>query len=245
MSDEKKPKRGPRRPSIRPVSREDPPKGVAALKACRCIDEVERRIRLGWSSADLVKMIQEEYGELTHISEKYCARLIEMFRGELPPADLMLTSKNSTMARHAQRQVVSGLNELEELEKLYKMQMRRIDIDVGNETNINKLFPTTGREIFVAAKLLKQSADLKLDLGLYKKKLGTVEISEGAIDVGTRTGSQTIGQVLADPDSRKKVGDMIKSLVQMGDKLPLDVDSAYTKDVIDVEVEDVSEVVEE
>jgi len=168
-------------------------------------------------------MIQDEYGELTHFAEKYVGKLVDMFRKEIPPADLAVTSHNSTVARNAQKKLVTGLNELEEIEKLYAMQMARISIDVETEKKINKLFPTTGREVFVAMKLLKQSSDLKEDLGIYKKQLGTMEVTaQGAIDVGQRYSSDAIGRVMTDPDSRRKVMGMMDTLMKLGGKATLD-----------------------
>ena len=220
MSDSKK---SFRRPHIKAVSREDPPKGLEALKACRCFPEVERRTRLGWASIDLARMIQDEYGELGHLAEKYVGKLVDMFRKEIPPAELAVTSRNSTIARNAQKKLATGLNELEELEKLYEMQMARIYIDVETEKKINKLFPTTGREVFVAMKLLKQSSDLKGELGIYKKQLGTMEITaQGAIDVGRRYSSEAIGRVMTDAESRRKVMGMVDTLMKLGGRATLD-----------------------
>ena len=230
MSDKRK---TPKKPSIRPVSRQAAPKGVAALKATHCFPEVERRVRLGWSSSDLSRMIQDEYGELGHLSDKYLKKLIDNYRQEIPPAELAMTSGNSKVSRGAQRKMATGLNELEELEKLYEMQMKRIDIDVDNEKKINKLFPTTGREVFVAMKLLKQSADLKASLGIYKRQLGTVEVTaQGAIEVGQRY-DEGIGQILAEPDSRRKVASMVDTLLKLGNRAS--IDAIYSSKVIDVE----------
>jgi len=225
----------PRRPSIRAVSRDEPPKGMDALKACRCFPEVDRRLRLGWSSIDLCKMIQGEYKEMADLGESYIKRLIDQYRHTIPAAELVLTSMNPIVARNAQKKLDTGLDELKELERLYNLQMSRIKIDADNETKINKLFPTTGREVFYAVKILKQSAELKADLGIYKRQLGSMEITaQGAIDVGRRYKDDGIGRAMTDPDSRRKVLSMVETLMEMGAGASFDA-----LDVIDAESSEV------
>ena len=47
------------RPRIRPRSRELKKTGLAKLRNCRCFEEVDRRLRLGWGSLELAKFIRE------------------------------------------------------------------------------------------------------------------------------------------------------------------------------------------
>ena len=192
-----------RRPSIRPVSREK--KKSAALKDCRCFEEVERRLRMGHSSAQLVKFIQEDSEELTHLSANYIRRMLDEHRKSIPPAELALTSQNTAVTMNANKRLSNGLNELNELEELYTRQKNRIDIEMGNEKKINKLLPQTGREIFYAMKILKQSADLKMDLGIAKRQLGEVSVTgQAAVQISERY-NDDVGKVMSDPDSRRKV----------------------------------------
>lgn len=234
-----------RKPSIKPVSR-DPSvgKGISALRGCSCIEEVDRRARTGWSSTDITRMIQDEYEELTHLTSGYVKKMVDLYRKKIPPSELALSTSNTSVSRRATKVVNNGLNELAELERLYTMQMKRIEIDVGNETKINKLFPTTGREIFIGMKLLKQSADLKMDLGLLKRQLGEVSVvGENAAEISSRY-NEGVGQVLTDPDSRRKVFGMVNTLLKLGAQADIDatdlVESAamQVRDVIDVSSEE-------
>jgi hypothetical protein len=197
---------------------------------------------MGWSSADVVRMIQDEYKELNHLSTSYVKKMVDLYRKEIPPSELALTTTNTKVAGRARRAVNNGLDELNELERLYRLQMKRVEIDVGNEEKINKLFPTTGREIFVAMKLLKQSADLKMDLGLLKRQLGEVSVvGENAAEISSRYNDETVGQVLTDPDSRRKVFGMVTTLLRLGGKADIDaaelVDDAASQ-IIDVSTEE-------
>ena len=129
---------GTRRPPIRPVSRE-PKKAAAALHDCRCFEEVDRRIRMGWSSQDMVKFIQEESQELVHLSAGYVRKMVDDFRKTIPPAELLLTTQNTTVAMHSAQKVANGMEELAKLGELYDLQMDRIKIDVENEKKINSI----------------------------------------------------------------------------------------------------------
>jgi hypothetical protein len=210
-----------RRPPIQPVSRER--KKAAALKDCRCFEEAERRLRMGHSSAKLVKFIQEDSGELTHLSPGYIRKMLDEHRKTIPPADLALTSKNTTVSMQANRKLANGLNELEELESLYTKQKERIEIEMGNERKINKLLPQTGREIFYAMKILKQSADLKMDLGIAKRQLGEVSVTgHASVQIGERY-NDGVGGVMANADSRRKVLGMVQTLAALSEKADMDV----------------------
>lgn len=210
----------PRRPSVRPVSREQ--KKAAALKDCRCFDEVDRRLRMGWSSVDLVQFIQEESKELVHLSTSYIRKMIDEYRRDIPPAELALTSQNTSVVMHANKRLSNGLNELEELELLFNKQKQRIEIEMTNEVNIKKLLPQTGREIFYAMKILKQSADLKMDLGIAKRQLGEVSVTgHASVEIGNRY-NDGVGKVMSDADSRRKVLSMVNALSALSDKASLD-----------------------
>ena len=214
-----------RRPRIRPRSRELKKTGLAKLRSCRCFEEVDRRLRLGWGSLELAKFIRDENGECDDISEAYVRKLIDQHRQSIPPADLSLTSTNTKVIQNASKKMSNGLNELAELEKLYDIQKSRIDIDFTNEQTIKKLFAGTGREIFYAVKILKQSADLKASLGLTKKHLGTVEVTgHRAAEIGDRYGNDAIGSVVSDPDSRRKLLNLTDRLLAMGGD---DIDAVF------------------
>lgn len=227
----------PRRPTMRPVSRE-PHKASSNLKECRCFDEFDRRIRMGWSANKLVKFIQEDNQELTHLSPGYLIKLIDAYRQSIPPAELLVSTQNTTVAMHSAQKVANGMEELAKLNELYELQMERIKIDVGNEKKINKLFNTTGREIFYALKILEQTSDLKMDLGLAKRQLGEVSVSgQSAVQIGDRY-NDDIGKVMADPDSRRKVLGMVETLLTLGAKANLDASElvqSASKMAIDVE----------
>lgn len=199
---------------------------------------------MGWSSPDLVRFIQEESRELDHLSAGYVRKMLDDYRKSIPPAELLLTTQNTAVAMHAAQKITNGREELEKLNELYDLQMARIKIDVENEKKINKLFQTTGREIFYAMKILKQTSDLKMDLGLAKRQLGEVSVSGAAAIQITDRYNDGIGKVMADPDSRRKVLSMVETLMSLGAKANLDASELVrsaadfaTGNVIDIEPE--------
>lgn len=227
-----------RRPPIKPISRA-PKRAAASLEECRCFDEVNRRLRIGWSSPELAKFIQEENEELVHLSPGYVRKMIDDFRRSIPPAELLLTTQNTAVAANAAQKFSNGLEELEKLDELWNLQMDRIKIDVANEKKINKLFPSTGREVFYAMKIVHQTSQLKMDLGIAKRQLGEVSVSgTAAVQIGNRYDND-VGKVMADADSRRKVLGMVEALMSLGTKVSIDASeivkgaaSAYAEDDI-------------
>lgn len=240
MPDDKKPR-------LRPVSRQL--KKAKKLQDCRCLAEVERRLRLGWSSQKIAEYIQNEAGELVDLSHSYVRKMVDTYRQSIPPAELALTAQNHGSRQRANRRTAEGMEELGELEKLYQLQMKRIQIDVENEEKINKLLPTTGREIFYAMKILKQSSDLKMDLGLVTRQIGEVAVTGSAAAQISDRYDDNVGQVLADPDSRRKVLGFVETLMSIANKAHIDagdlVASAVTSSghaVIDAKSREVKDV---
>lgn len=230
-NDKDKDKKSFRRPTIKPISRITS-SAFSRLKNAKCFAEVDRRVRLGWSSMDVASAIHEEFGEMTETPIKYLKKLIDRYRNSIPPSELSIVSPTSLLGRNLAKRMSQGLDELAEVERLYRMQMARIEIDMDNERKITKLLPTTGNEIFIAMKLLKQSSDLKMDMGLVKRQLGSVEMTgQLAAEASERYGKDSVGKVLADPESRRKVLGLAERLLAIGSKANLDAafDAADSK----------------
>ncbi len=230
----------PHRPvnRIRPVSRPTH-SAYSRLKSMQNFAEVDRRVRLGWSPNDVAVSIHEEFKELLDVSVKYLKKLIERYRTLIPPAELSAVSPNSLLGKHIAKRMSQGIDELAELERLYQVHIERIDIDIANEKRINKLLPSTQQEIVVAMKLLKQSSDLKMDLGLTKRQLGSMEVTGTlAADATTRYGRESVGKTIADPESRRNVLGIAEKLMLLAEKAGIDAVNLATqisnRDVIDV-----------
>lgn len=237
--DNQKPKEPPpRKPRIRPVSRITDSKYVK-LRQSPVFPEIDRRLRLGWSPLDLAHALHDEFDEFTDTSLKYLRKLITRYKNTIPALEIAKTI-NPLAAHNALRKVEKGLNELDEIEGLYKRQMARISIDEANEQKIGKLLPDTANEFVVAMKLLKQSSELKMDLGLVKRQVGAVEITGRiAADITENYSNNTIGKIIADPTARKKLLGLADKILAIGAK-PDQIDAALAKDANPREVIDVT-----
>lgn len=231
------------RPRIKPVSRITQSK-FSKLKNARCFPEIDRRLRLGWSPLDLAHAIHEEFDEFKDTSIKYLRKLIERYRSQIPSAELSLHSANSLISRKATKALNEGLDELAEIESLVRRQLARIAIDESNEQKIGKLLPDTGNEIIIAAKLLKQSTDLKMDLGLVKRQMGSVELTgQVAAEITDRHQNDVVGKMIADPNTRKRIISIADKLLTMGAKAGIDAAAVMSNipkpDVMEAQIIDV------
>lgn len=236
MSDDEKPTR---KPTIRPVSRVTSGP-LSKLRNAECFAEIDRRLRLGWSTSALAEAVQEEFQECREISVNYLKKMIDQYRQSIPPAELSMTSSNSLVARNATKKVANGLDEFEELDWLYSVQKKRIEMDFAIEGRVGKTFDKLHREMYVAMKLIKQISDLKMDLGLSKRQLGTMELTgQIAADASARHGSDAVGKVITDPESRRKLLGLADKFMAFASKASVDAiaEALDQKEIIDVAID--------
>jgi hypothetical protein len=187
---------------VRPLSRDE---GFQKLRSLRCFNEVYERILAGWSMSELARYIQEDRQEYAHATKQALMQTLQRFRDSIPPAQLV--SKRMPPVFHkATEEVEAGIDELKELENLYKLQMDRIGIDLATEKGIKKLMPTMTQEVRVARELLSAIADLKMDLGLNTRHIGQVDVEAHLhADLQAKYGKDSVKKVMADPEARRKV----------------------------------------
>lgn len=70
-----------------------------------------------------------------------------------------------------------GLDELEELEKLYRLQQRRVEMGMQVEERINFPNKEVRRDVETAATILRRMVDLKLRTGVYKEAPSELHLS--------------------------------------------------------------------
>jgi len=209
-----KKRRSPAFTSKRPVGRE---RGFQKLRALKCFDEVHRRILEGWGMPALAQYIQEECDEYTEVSAQGLISVLRRYRDTIPPAQLIQKRIPSKFAS-AQEQVDEGLDELQELWNLYQLQMERLGIELQNERTIKKLFPSMTQEIRTTREILSTIAELKMDLGLNNRQIGTVDIDAHiTAHVAERFSNPRVAQVLASPEKRRKLLGIAKQLAKKAD----------------------------
>lgn len=178
----------------------------AKLKAMACFKDVHTRILEGWPLSQIAKFIQVDRKEYTDVTGPSLVSVLAEYRGTIPSGTLIKQTPLSPIYNKAADTVEDGLDELAELDKLYEIQLKRINIDLANEEKIKKLLPSMTPEIRAAKDILMARAQLKMDLGLTDRHLGTAEVEVNvAAEASQKYGSAAVKQVLESDESRRKL----------------------------------------
>lgn len=187
---------------VKPHSRETT---HGKLRGLKCFSDVHDRVFQGWPISDLARYIQDDRQEYTDVTRDALIQVLKSYRSSIPPAQLIQKRMPQTFAKAAEK-VDEGLDELDELGKLYKLQMERIEIDRGTEKKIHKLLGNMSQEVRVAAEILGRYATLKQDLGLARRNLGTLNIeAQVNAKIEGQYGNPSIVAVISNPVSRRKI----------------------------------------
>lgn len=187
---------------VRPVSRE--PK-FTKIRALNCFEEVHQRILSGEGATAIAKFIQEDEGEYLEATRASVVSALNYYRSTLPPGELVAKQLPGEF-KNAVKKLNKAVDEVKELEWLTRFQKRRLRIDGAVESNIKKLLPTMTQEVRAHVEVLRTLASVKMDLGLNKRHLGSLEVDATLVaDVVGRYGSSTVAKVLQSAESRQKV----------------------------------------
>jgi|WetSurMetagenome_2_1015567.scaffolds.fasta_scaffold11994_6 hypothetical protein len=192
------------------------------IRALRCFQEVYDRLCAGWSMPELARFIQEERQEYLDVTRSGLAQQLADFRKTVPAGHLV-QKRFPEVFDKAKARVEAGLNELEELEELYRVQKARIDIDYNTEKSIKKLMPSMTGEIREARQLLESMATLKMDMGIITRAQKTgpgVNVSvevEAKLheEVSAQFGSPEVKAVLESPESRRRVMGVVERFMKL------------------------------
>lgn len=189
------------------------------LRTLECFDMVKSRLLHGHTPGDVAKFIIEEakeFDKFTRIRTKESLRdLLYDFKGTFKASEILSKTLPESIME-LKKKMEGGIDEVKELEYLYTLQRDRIEIDYATEKKIHKLFKTTGNEIAIAMGILKIMANLKQDLGLMKRDLGTVEVDH-TLRAEFPYKSKAIEEVMRDPISRGKVIGAVRRLLARPD----------------------------
>lgn len=212
-----------RRAGVRSVSRTTDKH--QKLRGLKCFDQVYARICDGWPLTELARYIQEDQKEYTEISRQGLVSTLTDFRSSLPPGELI--KKRMPMAFvEAHKEVNEAVDEVKELEELYRIQLKRIHIDHALENKIGKLLQSMTPEIREARQLLETMANLKMEMGLHdrapQKHEVNVEVDEVLeSDLGQHFGNASVKKVLNSPESRHRVMGTVERFLKLNDSKSL------------------------
>jgi hypothetical protein len=191
------------------------PNKYAKLRGLKCFKEVHEMLVSGWPVAEVAQYVQKQRGEYIDVTEQTLVWTLTTYRKDLPPGELVARTMPGTFKKAAER-VRKGLDELAEMEKLYELQMLRINIDLATEKKINKLIPTMTNEIKTAKDILVGMAQLKMDLGVDERHLGKLDIDAKIPDEAiAKYGRASVGKVLNNPESRRKLLSLVEKFTQI------------------------------
>lgn len=179
--------------------------GFVKLRAMVCFPEVHDKLCKGWPLNQLATWIQEEQQEYTDVEHVSLVKVLQNYRDSIPAGE---RSKYALSKSHlaAIAQVEDDIDEMREMIKLYRRQERRMEIDGKVEEQIGKLLPTMTQDVRVTLEILNRIAQLKMDLGVNERHLGTVDLEAQMLaGVEERYAGTDVGTVLTDPKKRRRL----------------------------------------
>jgi tetratricopeptide (TPR) repeat protein len=138
--------------------------------------EIHERLAKGWPASKVALLIHEERGALDTIKRGPLVSLLREYQKAIPPAEKVEHVAPSTHLE-AVAQVQQGIDVLEELQKIYELQMKRIDIAYQGEQEALELNSNTHKEIKEARATLETYHNVQADLGLVQRNLGQLEVN--------------------------------------------------------------------
>jgi len=184
-----------------------------------CYKEVYDRICAGWPLAQVARFVQDERREYLSISKHGLEQQLAEFRKKMPPGDLV-QKRFPDVFDAAKQKVKESIDELDELEELYRIQMHRVGVDFATEKGIKKLLPSMTAEIREARNILKDMADLKMELGVHSRSPRGVDVNvevEATMseNLMAKFGDGAVSEVLKDPESRRKVMGVVERFLKL------------------------------
>ena len=179
------------------------------LKAMPCFDEFDKKVKAGIALEEVGRWLQEDMFQQMDIKRESLVRKLYRYKASLPPAAIV--KEPPVYVQKAIEKMTRGINEIDELEKLYLLQLKRISIDAETESKINKLFRSTGGEIRIAADLLNSMMQKKMELGIMSKAPEQLEVT-GSFGVSNLLSEDT------DEQTKAKIGLLAGKMLQVMSK---------------------------
>lgn len=185
------------------------------LKASPCFKEVHDKLEAGIAVEKVAAWAQDEGGCYKGIKLDSLVRAMYRYKKDAIPltaqqivASADQNGKPSLNVWGRIQGMQRGLNEMEELEKLYLLQLGRIHRGVTIEETINFLDRNVRREVELATEILGKMVDLKLRLGIYKEAAKDFNINA---QVKT-THTEALEKM--DPAARQQLGGVARNLIE-------------------------------
>lgn len=182
------------------------------LKSLNCFPEVNGMLKEGRSPNDVARFIQEQRGEYDDIKHDTLMRILQKYREEIPPAQLIAPQRPKVVF-DAQDRFDDGVRELERLDELYNLQMERVYEAREREKTFPFLIDNLRENIDQAVKIVHEMHDVKMDLGIGGgRNLGTLTMSPGTVDYVKSQYGDGVARVIQSSESRNKVLSLVRRM---------------------------------
>ena len=190
-----------RRPKIASLAKY---RKFSRLRGMRCFNTVDKMIRDGYALSQIADYIQTEEGEYTDVQRDSLVDVLSKYKASLPPAEVVAINDSRSFLESA-RAVKEGVNVLEEMEYLFRVQKGRVEFQVKREEQTGVMSKSVGRDIDAARLLLDRIHQVRMDLGMDERHLGILTIQAEAIAAAEERYGGRVAEVLRNPEKRRKV----------------------------------------
>ena len=149
----------------------------ALLKELPYFEEIDRRIKANISISRIAKWIQEDRGGRVDVTRKSLEKQLFRYKRDLLPGEVM--DKAPLFFQKHIEKLDHGFDEIEELENLYLLQLKRIDMNIVTEVKDGKLLSGTRAEIKLAVDILDKIIECKVKLGLLDHEPQKISFTGG------------------------------------------------------------------
>lgn len=227
-----------RRVNRQSTSKKDPKK-FAKLKAMQCYPDVLEMLRAGYNYGQIAEFIHVQADEYTDIKRRSLEKILsDFYRDEIPDIEKVVKAKPEAVS-DAIDNITHQVDVLNELGKLYHLQMERIQLNYTREKQVGMVFKTTGREVKIASEILQQIGEFQQDYGMKPRQLGILGL-EAKATVNVEEKLKLPSGFISNPRKRERMIQFIRRVESMDPRV-LEAAAINVDDVIDVTPEDDSE----
>jgi len=201
------------------------------LESLNCFGELHQKVVAGVAVENIADWVQEEKQEYLEIKRDSLVRVIYRYKSQLPPAE-MVSIEPAHMYKRIEK-LRRGINEVEELEKLYLLQVTRISLGTKVEETINFLNTKLTGEVALAQSLLQSMLKAKMELGILAKMPTQVAATLDVVERNTldslpedqrqrlASGAGLLLKLLAEPGTQEQILESIPDAEYTIEPVPL------------------------
>lgn len=142
------------------------PKAYDKILALQCYPEVLLKLKNGVAPEVIAEWVRGTKGEYLDVKEDTVVRQLYRFRGSLNAAELV--ENKPLFIQTAIEKMARNINEINELEKLYNLQVLRLSAHYEVESRLKVPMKQMEREVRLCAELLERLMDAKFKIGILK-----------------------------------------------------------------------------